>query len=91
MMVGFRFTKPKLQFDCCVKTIDEIKINDSSHFRIEFSPDRCAAPGLSAETILATFSRTCYEFHVTRGESYDKAQQVCKSHGKSIEDDLNFK
>lgn len=62
----------------------------SSHFRIEFTPDRCAAPGLSAETILATFSRTCYEFHVTRGESYDKAQQVCKSHGKSIEDDLNL-
>lgn len=52
------------------------------HFRIEFSPDRCAAPNLSADTILATFSRTCYEFHVTRGESYDKAQQICKSHGE---------
>lgn len=53
------------------------------HFRTEFSPDRCAAPNLNAEIILSTFSRTCYEFHVTRGESYDKAQQTCKSHGET--------
>lgn len=34
--------------------------------------------------MLATFSQTCYEFHVTRGESFEKAQQICKSHGKLI-------
>lgn len=48
----------------------------------EFSPERCAAPNLNADTVLQTFDRTCYEFHVTRGESFDKAQQICKSHGK---------
>lgn len=54
----------------------------SSRLNAEFSPERCASPGLNADTVLQTFSRTCYEFHVTRGESYDKAQQICKSHGK---------
>lgn len=50
----------------------------------EFSSERCAAPNLNADTVLATFSQTCYEFHVTRGESFEKAQQICKSHGKLI-------
>lgn len=50
---------------------------------IEFSSERCAAPNLNADTVLATFARTCFEFHVTRGESFEKAQQICKSHGKS--------
>lgn len=49
---------------------------------VEFSPERCAAPSLNADTVLATFSRTCYEFHVTRGESFEKAQQICRKHGK---------
>lgn len=49
---------------------------------IEFSSERCATPNLNADIILQTFARTCYEFHVTRGESFDKAQQICKSHGK---------
>lgn len=57
----------------------------------EFSPDRCASPNLNADTVLQTFSRTCYEFHVTRGESYDKAQQICKSHGKPFEFVINLK
>lgn len=48
----------------------------------EFSPDRCAAPNLNADTILTTFAKTCYEFHITRGESFDKARQVCRKHGK---------
>lgn len=47
----------------------------------EFSPEQCEAPNLNADTVLQTFARTCYEFHVTRGESYEKAQQICKSHG----------
>lgn len=47
----------------------------------EFSPDRCATPNINADVILQTFGRTCYEFHVTRGESYDKAQEICQSHG----------
>lgn len=50
-------------------------------FKLEFSAERCAAPDLNADTVLATFSRTCYEFHVTRGESFEKAQKICQSHG----------
>lgn len=50
----------------------------------EFSPDRCASPGLSADTILSTFSRNCYEFHVTRGENFDSARKICKSHGGDL-------
>lgn len=50
----------------------------------EFSPERCAAPDLNADTVLATFSRTCYEFHVTRGENFDKARQICQSHGRKF-------
>lgn len=51
-------------------------------YEIEFSAEQCAAPNLNADTVLAVFSKTCYEFHVTRGESFEKAQQICKSHGK---------
>lgn len=47
----------------------------------EFSTEQCEAPNLNADTVLQSFARTCYEFHVTRGESFDKAQQICKSHG----------
>lgn len=50
----------------------------------EFSVEKCTAPNLSPETVVGTFSRTCYEFHVTRGENFEKAQQICQSHGKQI-------
>lgn len=50
----------------------------------EFSPDRCASPGLSADTVLSTFSRNCYEFHVTRGENFESARKICKSHGGDL-------
>lgn len=50
----------------------------------EFSSERCATPGLSADTILATFSRNCYEFHVTRGENFESARKICKSHGGDL-------
>ncbi|XP_049300024.1 sushi, von Willebrand factor type A, EGF and pentraxin domain-containing protein 1 [Anopheles funestus] len=50
----------------------------------EFSSDRCAAPNLSVETVLTTFAKTCYEFHITRGESFEKARAVCKSHGGDL-------
>lgn len=56
----------------------------------EFTPERCAAPNLNADTVLTTFARTCYEFHVTRGESFEKARMICQSHGKSLSLDLNF-
>lgn len=56
----------------------------------EFSPERCASPGLNADTVLATFSRTCYEFHVTRGENFDKARQICQSHGKILLDETEL-
>lgn len=50
----------------------------------EFTPERCAAPNLNADTVLTTFARTCYEFHVTRGESFEKARMICQSHGMSL-------
>lgn len=53
-------------------------------FCLEFSTERCAAPNLSADVVVQTFARTCYEFHVTKGENYEKAQQICKSHGKLL-------
>lgn len=65
--------------------VQTLCLNCNVYFsRAEFSPERCAAPNLNADTILQTFDRTCYEFHVTRGESYEKAQQICKSHGKYL-------
>lgn len=58
----------------------------------EFSSERCSSPSLNADTVLATFARTCYEFHITRGESFDKARQVCQSHGisKIYEENCNY-
>ncbi|CAD7078323.1 unnamed protein product [Hermetia illucens] len=50
----------------------------------EFSVEKCTAPNLSPETVVGTFSRTCYEFHVTRGENFEKAQQICQSHGGDL-------
>lgn len=63
-------------------SIDLIKTAKDFYLRSEFSPERCASPDLNADTVLATFSRTCYEFHVTRGENFDKARQICRSHGE---------
>lgn len=54
----------------------------SEQISLEFSSERCASPNLAPETILTTFARTCYEFHVTRGESFDKARGTCRQHGK---------
>ncbi|XP_058127402.1 sushi, von Willebrand factor type A, EGF and pentraxin domain-containing protein 1 [Anopheles ziemanni] len=50
----------------------------------EFSSDRCASPNLSVDTVLTTFAKTCYEFHITRGESFEKARAVCQSHGGDL-------
>uniref|UniRef100_A0A336K2F8 CSON012544 protein n=1 Tax=Culicoides sonorensis TaxID=179676 RepID=A0A336K2F8_CULSO len=50
----------------------------------EFTPERCAAPNLNADTVLTTFAKTCYEFHVTRGESFEKARGICQSHGGDL-------
>ncbi|KAG5674431.1 hypothetical protein PVAND_004402 [Polypedilum vanderplanki] len=50
----------------------------------EFSSERCASPNLSPDTLLSTFSRICYEFHVSRGESFDRARATCRSHGGDL-------
>uniref|UniRef100_A0A182FK45 Sushi, von Willebrand factor type A, EGF and pentraxin domain-containing protein 1 n=1 Tax=Anopheles albimanus TaxID=7167 RepID=A0A182FK45_ANOAL len=50
----------------------------------EFSAERCAAPNLSVDTVVTTFARTCYEFHITRGESFEKARAVCRSNGGDL-------
>lgn len=55
----------------------------------EFSAERCTSPGLNADTVLSTFARTCYEFHITRGEAFDKARQVCQSHGGDLLHNFN--
>lgn len=47
----------------------------------EFSVDRCLSSKLAVDTVLTTFSKTCYEFHVTKGENFEKAQQMCKTTG----------
>lgn len=60
---------------------DDCRLNLLIEFT-EFSSERCASPDLPPETILTTFSRTCYEFHVTRGESFDKARAICRKHGE---------
>lgn len=50
----------------------------------EFSVERCLSPKLSVDTVLSTFSKTCYEFHVTRGEDYDNARKMCQSTGGDL-------
>ncbi|XP_075158690.1 CUB and Sushi multiple domains furrowed [Haematobia irritans] len=54
----------------------------------EFSVDRCLSSKLGVDTVLTTFSKTCYEFHVTKGESFDKAQQMCKVTGGDLVHDF---
>lgn len=55
----------------------------------EFSVDRCLSPNLSVDTVLTTFSKTCYEFHVTKGENFEKAQQMCEATGECVLMDTN--
>jgi len=33
---------------------------------------------------VTTFSKTCYDFHITKGESFDKAQAICKQTGELV-------
>ncbi|KAM7347402.1 CUB and Sushi multiple domains furrowed [Cochliomyia hominivorax] len=54
----------------------------------EFSVDRCLSPNLAVDTVLTTFSKTCYEFHVTKGENFEKAQQMCKTTGGNLVHDF---
>lgn len=55
----------------------------------EFSIDRCAPAGSSSDLQLASFSRTCYEFGVLRGGSFEEARAQCKSHGGDLVHGLN--
>lgn len=48
----------------------------------EFSVDRCLSPKIGVETVVTTFSKTCYDFHITKGESFDNAQAICKQTGE---------
>lgn len=48
----------------------------------EFSVDRCLSPTLGVDTVVTTFSKTCYDFHITKGESFEKAQAICKKTGE---------
>uniref|UniRef100_A0A1A9VUL7 Sushi, von Willebrand factor type A, EGF and pentraxin domain-containing protein 1 n=1 Tax=Glossina austeni TaxID=7395 RepID=A0A1A9VUL7_GLOAU len=50
----------------------------------EFSVDRCLSSNLAVDTVLTTFSKMCYEFHVTKGENFEKAQHICKSTGGDL-------
>lgn len=50
----------------------------------EFSNDRCAPVKASADIQLAAFSRTCYEFNVEKGATFDDAQKQCQSHGGDL-------
>lgn len=50
----------------------------------EFSVDRCLSPKIGVDTVVTTFSKTCYDFHITKGESFDKAQAICKQTGELV-------
>ncbi|XP_026500881.2 sushi, von Willebrand factor type A, EGF and pentraxin domain-containing protein 1 [Vanessa tameamea] len=50
----------------------------------EFSNDRCAPVGASADIELAAFSRNCYEFNVAKGASFEEARKQCKAHGGDL-------
>ncbi|XP_017853153.1 sushi, von Willebrand factor type A, EGF and pentraxin domain-containing protein 1 [Drosophila busckii] len=50
----------------------------------EFSVDRCLSPKIGVDTVVTTFSKTCYDFHITKGESFDKAQAICKQTGGDL-------
>ncbi|CAB3383572.1 Hypothetical predicted protein [Cloeon dipterum] len=45
----------------------------------EFSNERCVPSGVVQEgSESAVFSRTCYEFHTTKGASYEQARASCR-------------
>lgn len=50
----------------------------------EFSNDRCAPAGAPADIELAAFSRSCYEFNVAKGGSFEEARKQCQSHGGDL-------
>lgn len=50
----------------------------------EFSNDRCAPVGASADIELAAFSRNCYEFNVAKGASFEDARKQCQAHGGDL-------
>jgi hypothetical protein len=54
----------------------------------EFPADRCATPNQSAETIVSTFAKKCYEFHITKGESFDSARKTCRGHKGDLLHDI---
>lgn len=50
----------------------------------EFSNDRCVPAGAAEDVELAAFARTCYEFGVGRGGSFEEARAHCKRHGGDL-------
>jgi len=46
----------------------------------EFSNDRCVPSGAADDIELSAFDRTCYEFSVGRGGSFEEARSHCKKH-----------
>ncbi|XP_008192271.2 sushi, von Willebrand factor type A, EGF and pentraxin domain-containing protein 1 [Tribolium castaneum] len=50
----------------------------------EFSVDRCAPRGAPEDVQLASFARTCYEFGVSRGGSFQEARNYCRSHNGDL-------
>lgn len=58
--------------------------NEYCNVFLEFSVDRCAPSGSPDDLQLAAFSRTCYEFGVGRGGSFEEARGKCKAHGGDL-------
>ncbi|XP_015517072.1 sushi, von Willebrand factor type A, EGF and pentraxin domain-containing protein 1 isoform X1 [Neodiprion lecontei] len=50
----------------------------------EFSVDRCASAGTPADTDIAAFNSTCYEFVVTKGGSFQDAKNYCQARGGDL-------
>lgn len=50
----------------------------------EFSVDRCAPKDAPEEAQLAAFARTCYEFGVSRGGSFQEARAYCQGHNGDL-------
>ncbi|PSN44564.1 hypothetical protein C0J52_12430 [Blattella germanica] len=51
---------------------------------VEFSNDRCVPTGAADDIELSAFDRTCYEFSVGRGGSFEEARNHCKKHGGDL-------
>ncbi|KAJ8682121.1 hypothetical protein QAD02_017913 [Eretmocerus hayati] len=45
----------------------------------EFSADRCAHAGTPADADLAAFDSTCYEFVISKGDSFQQARSYCQA------------